>query len=512
MMQQTRCQVKFLILFLSLLGVYIFATLIHESAWASEVKSKAKKQKEESPTTETIADIDDPWLRPGKVLKWTGDLDGMIERGFIRILTPADRTHYFVDGAKERGIVVETANTLELVLNQKLGKHDKVRVICIPVSRDELLPMLVEGLGDVAIGNLTITPERQKVVDFSSPFAADIREFVVTSSKVSPIATLHDLSGREVWVRRSSSYFESLEALNNKFVKEKLKPIDIRVANENLDDGSLLEMVNAGLYPATVVDSHKLDWIWGKIFQQINISEVAVREKGEIATAFRKDSPKLQELLNNFYKSRKVGTNFGNTVVDRYMKKSTWLKNATSTQERKKFDAVVEFFREYSDKYSFDYLMMIAQGYQESRLIPDATSPVGAYGIMQLMPETATGPPLFMKSYKDPKDNIYSGIKYMRYLLDKFFDDPEIDEVNRHLFAFAAYNAGPNRVARLRKLAPEYGVDPNLWFKNVERIVASKVGREPVQYVGNIYKYYLAYRRLRDIEAKQSQSTMTQGQ
>ena len=473
--------------------------------------ANAKKQKVESLTTATVAKIDDPWLRPGKVLEWKGDLDGMIERGFIRILTPANRTHYFVDGAKERGIVAETANTLELVLNQKLSKDDKVRVICIPVSREDLLPMLLEGLGDVAIGNLTVTPERQKIVDFSSPFITDVSELVVTSPKVAPITTLYDLSGREIWVRRSSSYFESLQALNNKFATEKRKKINIKLASENLEDNSLLEMVNAGLYPATIIDSHKLEWVWGKVFQQINVSEVAIREKGEIASAFRKNSPNLKELLDGFYKSRKIGTSFGNTVIDRYMKKSTWLKSATSTQERKKFDATVDFFREYSNKYDFDYLMMIALGYQESRLIPDAKSPVGAYGIMQLMPETAAGSPLFMKSVKDPKDNIYAGIKYMRYIVDKYFADSEIDEVNRHLFAFAAYNAGPNRIARLRKLAPEYGVDPNLWFKNVERVVASKVGREPIQYVGNIYKYYLAYRRLRDIEAEQSQSTMSQG-
>ena len=497
------------ILSFGLLGVCIFARLFTTSAWASESNPEAREQKLESLASETIADIDDPWLRPGKVAEWTGDLDGMIERGFVRILTPANRTDYFVDGARERGIAAETANALEILLNKQLNKRDTVRVICIPVHRAQLLPMLMKGLGDVAIGNLTITLERQQKVDFSSPFVTDVRELLITSTKVPPIAALHDLSGREIWVRRSSSYFESLQALNNKFASEKRKPIDVRIANENLEDESLLEMVNAGLYPATVVDSHKLDWIWKKVFQQLNITDIAIRDKGEIAAAIRKDSPRLKELLAKFYRSHRVGTTFGNIMIERYFKKSQWLKGVISTQERQKFEAVVEFFREYSEKYSFDYLMMIAQGYQESRLIPDAKSPVGAYGIMQLMPETAAGHPINMKNVEHPKDNIYAGIKYMRYLVDQFFDDPAIDEVNRHLFAFAAYNAGPNRVARLRKLAPEYGVDPNQWFKNVERIIASKVGREPIQYVGNIYKYYLAYRRIREIERKQEQSLET---
>jgi membrane-bound lytic murein transglycosylase MltF len=453
---------------------------------------------------ETVADIEDPWLRRGEVEEWTGDLDGMIERGFVRILTVANRTDYFVDGARERGIVAESAQALEEMLNKQVGKRDTVRVVVIPVRRDQLLPMLTKGKGDVAVGNLTITPERQEVVDFSPPFVSDVRELVVTAPGVEPVATIEDLSGRPVWVRRSSSYHASLTALNRRFASEGRHPIDVRPADENLEDEGLLEMVQAGLYPATVVDSHKLEWVWAKVFPKLGISEVAVREKGEVAPAIRKGTPQLHALLAGFQKKYRVGTSFGNQMVNRYFRKSQWVHNAASTRERQKFAAVVDLFRKYSDEYDFDYLMMIAQGYQESGLDPEARSPVGAIGIMQVMPETAAGHPIRMKDVTSPEANIHAGIKYMRYVVDEYFDDPRIDEVNRHLFAFAAYNAGPNRIARLRKLAPEYGVDPNVWFKNVERIVASKVGREPVRYVGNIYKYYLAYRRLREIEKERA--------
>jgi membrane-bound lytic murein transglycosylase MltF len=457
---------------------------------------------------ETVADIDDPWLRPGRVAEWTGDLDGMIERGFIRVLTTATRTAYFVDGARERGIVAETADALEEMVNKRVGKGDAVRVVVVPVRRDQLIPMLLKGLGDVAIGNLTVTPERQERVDFSPPFVSDVREVVVTAPGEDPVATVEDLAGRRIWVRPSSSYHESLRALNRRFASEGRDPIDVRAADENLADEGLLEMVQAGLYPATVVDSHKLDWVWAKVFPKLGISEVAVREKGEVAAAFRKDSPRLQALLTEFCQQHRVGTAFGNTVVKRYYRQSRWIHNAASTDERRKYAAVVDLFRKYSDQYEFDHLMMIAQGYQESRLEPDARSHVGAIGIMQVMPETAAGHPIRMKNVEAPEDNIHAGVKYMRYVVDEYFDEPGIDDVNRHLFAFAAYNAGPNRIARLRKLAPEYGVDPNVWFKNVERIVASKVGREPIRYVGNIYKYYLAYRRLREIEKERaSQST-----
>ena len=464
---------------------------------------------EEAPpeTPETVAEIDDPWLRPGRVAAWTGDLDGMVERGFVRILSVANRTHFFVDGARKRGIVAESANALEGMLDKRLGSKDAVKVVVIPVRRDQLLPMLTGGYGDVAIGNLTVTPDRQEIVDFSQPFVRDVRELVVVGPGVEPIETPQDLSGLAVWVRRSSSYYASLQSLNERVVAEGHEPIELRAADENLEDEGLLEMVNAGLYKATVVDSHKLDWLWGKVFDKVTVTDVALREKGEIAAAIRKDSPQLQALLTDFYRENRVGTAFGNTIVNRYFRNSRWIHNPAATEERQRFDAVVDLFKKYSEQYDFDYLMMVAQGYQESRLDQNARSRVGAIGIMQLMPATAAGSPVFIPDVSTAEANIHAGVKYMRYLMDHYFADPEIDEVNRYLFAFAAYNAGPNRIARLRALAPEYGFDPNQWFKNVQYVVASKVSQEPVRYVGNIYKYYLAYRRLREIERERALAT-----
>jgi membrane-bound lytic murein transglycosylase MltF len=448
----------------------------------------------------SVAEIDDPWLRPIDVARWTGDLDEMMERGFVRLLSPTSRTHFFVDGARERGIAAEAANALESMINARRPRAHPVRVVVVPVQREQLLPMLTAGFGDVAMGNLTVTPERKKQVDFAPPFVSDVRELIVTAPGVEPVATRLDLAGREIWVRRSSSYHTSLQALNSELVTQGLPKVDVRYADENLEDEEILEMVQAGLYPATVVDSHKLEWVWAKVFDAVQVSDVAIREKGTIAAAMRKDSPQLAALLAEFCASYRVGTSFGNQLVSRYFRKSRWIGAATSTSERKKLDAVESTFHEYAERYGFDPLMMIAQGYQESGLEPGARSASGAVGIMQLLPTTSAAPPVSIANVDAPENNIHAGIKYMRHLVDVYFDDPELDEVNRHLFALAAYNAGPSRVSRLRKLAPEYGLDPNKWFKNVEHVVARKVGREPVRYVGNIYKYYLAYRRLRDLE------------
>lgn len=134
---------------------------------------------------------------------------------------------------------------------------------------------------------------------------------------------------------------------------------------------------------------------------------------------------------------------------------------------------------------------MMAQGYQESRLDQQAKSPVGAIGVMQLMP--ATGQDMKVGDIKQTDPNIEAGVKYMRFMMDQYFKDEPMDRLNKGLFAFASYNAGAGRIRSLRREAAKKGLDPNVWFNNVERVVAAKIGRETVTYVSNIYKYYVAY-------------------
>jgi len=134
---------------------------------------------------------------------------------------------------------------------------------------------------------------------------------------------------------------------------------------------------------------------------------------------------------------------------------------------------------------------MMAQGYQESQLNQKARSPRGAIGVMQVMP--ATGKKLGVGDIRQIEPNIHAGVKYMRVMMDQFFAEEAMDSLNKGLFTFASYNAGPGRIAQLRKLAAKRALDPNIWFNNVEVIAFERIGRETVQYVSNIYKYYLAY-------------------
>jgi membrane-bound lytic murein transglycosylase MltF len=427
---------------------------------------------------------------------WTGDLDGMIERRFIRALVVQSRTLYFYDQGQARGIAYEALSEFERTLNKSygFGPAEYVHVVFVPVSRDRLLPDLVEGLGDIAVANLTITPERRQLVDFSIPTGEGVKEIVVSGPSSPVIETVSDLAGKEIHVRRSSSYYGSLQRLNLELRREGLPAITIREADENLEDEDILEMVNAGIIPLTIIDSHKAT-LWSEVFDDITVlPEVAISADNAIGWAFRKNSPKFAEAINAFIKPNRQGTLFGNTLLRRYYQNSAWIHDVTSDQEMEKYRSVVGLFQKYAEEYDFDWLMITAQAYQESRLDPGARSAVGAVGIMQVMPSTAEADPISVKGVEGLEANIHAGVKILRYYSDQYFDEPELDDLNRMLFSFAAYNAGPNRINRLRRRAAEQGLDPNVWFRNVELLVAKSVGREPVTYVSNVFKYYLAYK------------------
>lgn len=426
---------------------------------------------------------------------WTGDLDGMRQRGYIRALVPFSRTSYFIDRGRQRGLAYEGLKEFEKTLNAgRKPRGPGVQILFIPVRRDELLGALAEGRGDIAVGNLTITPERLRQVDFSDPIVSGVSEVVVTGPESAAVQGAEGLSGREVVVRPTSSYDESLRSLNRKLASAGKAPATIVAADENLEDEDLLEMVNAGLIPATVVDSHIAEF-WRKVFPDIRVNASAiVRTGGSVAWAFRKNSPQLAAAMNAFVRDHRKGTTFGNILFNRYLKDTKYVRASLSPDQIDKFNKTAGLIRKYADQYQFDWLLVAAQAYQESRLDQSLRNPSGAVGVMQIKPTTAADAPIGIEHVEQLENNIHAGVKYLRYLRDRYFEDAAIDPLNRQLFAFAAYNAGPARVAALRKKAAAMKLDPNRWFKNVEVVAARDIGRETVDYVGNILKYYVAYR------------------
>ena len=425
-----------------------------------------------------------------------GDLDAMLERGEIRVLTTFTLGSYFIDRGQQRGTVFEMSQILEKYARDKLGKKARIlKVTIIPVRRDQLIPFLIAGHGDVAFANLTVTPERSKVIDFSTPFTRKGRELLVTGPGAPEIVDVADLAGKEIIVPRASSYYESIIGLNEQFVEDGLVPINITASDPRLEAEDILEMMNAGLLPITVVDEHRLN-VWSKVFKNLVVHEdINFRKNAAIALAMRQESPKLKELLDGFVHENRVGTLITNILIKKYGKNVGWVRPALKREPFRRFEQLAGLFRTYGARYDFDWLLLASFAFQESGFDQTARSHVGAIGVMQVMPATAADRSVGISDIEDLENNIHAGTKYLYVLRSHYFSDEAMDPTERMLFTMAGYNAGPNRINRLRRVAAARGLDPNVWFNNVELVVAAQVGREPVGYVGNIYRYYIAYKR-----------------
>ncbi len=421
------------------------------------------------------------------------DFDAMVKRRAIRVAVTFNRTHYFIDEGQERGLTYESLKLFENELNAELKTGNlKVHVVIVPMPRDQLYPALAGGKVDMVAAMVTVRPEAEKLVAFSEPTRTNVNEVVVTGPGAPPIATVDDLAGQEVFVRKGSIYEESLITLNGQLKARGKAPAVFVEAPDVLEDDDVLEMVNAGLAPITIVDDYLAEF-WSKVFTSLKVhKDITVRSGGSLAIAFRKENPKLREVVNTWIRKHGKGDGFRNTIERRYLDSVKYAKNAAADTERQKFAAVVDLFKKYGAQYNIDYLLMAAQGYQESTLDQSVKSPVGAIGVMQVMPPT--GKELNVGDITEFEPNIHAGVKYMRFMMDQYYKDEPMDNLNKALMTFASYNAGPGRMRQLRRETEKRGLDPNVWFGNVERIASERIGRETVTYVSNIFKYYVAYR------------------
>jgi membrane-bound lytic murein transglycosylase MltF len=332
----------------------------------------------------------------------------------------------------------------------------------------------------------------------------NVAEIVVTGPGAPSIGAVQDLAGREVYIRKSSSFHETVETLNASLARAGKATVKIRLAPENLETEDILEMVNAGLVKVTIADDY-IAAFWKQIYTRITPRpDLAIRTGAAIAWMIRQDSPQLRAELNAGLARYPESSWQRTELLARYLKSTRWAKAATASVERPKFERTVELFRKYGNRYDIDYLVLMAQSYQESELNQNARSAAGAVGIMQVMPQT--GRDMAVGDIRQIEPNIHAGVKFLRAMMNEYYANEPMDQLNRSLFTFAAYNAGPGRVAGLRRLAAQRGLDPNVWFNHVELVAAEQIGRETVTYVSNIYKYYLAYQMLAEERAERERS------
>jgi len=399
--------------------------------------------------------------------KRTGDLPEMLEHHQIRVLVVPSRSTYFLDHkGQPRGLDYELLKGWEKILNRDRKKGSPpISLVFIPVTLEELGDALLEGRGDIA-GVTLVTPSRANEFAYATPIFENIQEVVVTRQGGPVISRIEDLAGLEVQAMSGSSQLESLDALNERFKKQGLEPMKVVAAEPYVADENLLEMIHGGVISAAVVPD-AFAKLWSMIFKNLIVHDnIPVTSGMKAAWAVRKDNPKLLAKLNEAIASvLKKNKRAFERDFNQYFKTTRWIENPFV--KGSKYELSNHFQREAA-AFGMDWLQLMAQGFQESSLNPKAKSPYGAVGIMQVLPSTAEW--LGVMNYNEIEGNIHVGAKYMARLIKRYAKVSEISKDNRFFFALAAYNAGPGRVRKYRKRAPQLGYDPYQWFGNVERV------------------------------------------
>ncbi len=437
---------------------------------------------------------------------WKGDLNEIVQRRVLRVLVPYRRPEFFFVDGQPVGILQEAFQELEQVLNAKYKTATANRIVVAPLPTpiDSLRERMTEGYGDIAAFGISITEKNKEIADFTIPTMTGLKIIVVTGPGAPELKHIEDLSGKEVWVNPQTRLRDDISALNIRLTAQRKAPVTVREVDPLLEPGDVMEMVNAGTYPISLIQNQQAEF-WGQVFGHVKVRpDLVVCEDVELGWAIQKNTPQLKAFLDGFITTHGVGTAFGNTLMRRYFLSAKYVTNATEDSELKKLRATEPVFREYAAKYDLDYLMMAAMGYQESRLDQNVKSPVGAVGIMQVMPATAASSPVSVANIHVAANNIRAGIRLIHFLIEDHFNEPGLDRMNRTLFALAAYNAGPEKIRRCRELAQSMNYNPNIWFGNVEVAAAKIIGTETPQYVANIYKYYVAYELAHEIRQRRT--------
>lgn len=431
--------------------------------------------------------------------QYPGLLDTILNRRRLRVLVPYSRTTYYIDGVERKGIAYEAMQHFETYLNRQLGlatQPPHIQVVFIPTTRDQLIPALQAGYGDLIAESLTITPLRQEEVRFTAPILEGAREVLVSGPTSSSIDSLPDLAGKTLHLRRSSSFYEHILELNDIFQATGRDTIRVVPIDAHLEDEDVLELVDVGLIPLTIMEENKALY-WSQLMDSVIVrTDIAIDEDGQVAWAVQLGSTQLKDLLDTFILENRKGTLLGNIIFNRYLDNEQRLHDLLGRKEVDRFYELQDYFIRYGEQYELPWMMLAALAYQESRFDQSMVSGAGAVGIMQVLPSTARDPIINIPGIQDEEANIEAGTKFLRFVIDQYFVSPEIDSLNAGLFGLAAYNAGPHRIQRLRRMAEAQGLNPNIWFNHVELMAAQEIGRETVQYVSNIYKYYTSYRYL----------------
>lgn len=434
------------------------------------------------------------------------DLAEIKKDGKLKVLIAYSGTSYFLYRGKPMGYEYE--------LLQRLAKHLNLELeIKISSDLDMLLTNLAKGKADLIAYGLAITDERKKVASFTDYLylteqvlvqkkPKHWRKMTLDNINKSIIQNPLELIGDTVSVRKNTSYFERLTNLS----KEMGGEIVIDTLKGNLSTAEIIKMVVDNKIKYTIADKN-LASINASYFPILD-TNVPVSFSQRIAWAVRPNSPELLNATNSWIKQYRKNPEY-NIIYNKYFKNKRRFKKrvksdfySVNTNEISQYDNLI---KTNAELINWDWRLIAAIIYQESRFKNEASSWSGAKGLMQMMPGTAKD--MGVKDRLNSEENIKGGVRYLKQLYDAYSDIT--DREQRIKFTLASYNCGYFHVKDAQKLARLNGLKSTIWDDNVNEMILALTypqnynkkeikygyvnGQEPFNYVNEIFNRYEHY-------------------
>ena len=434
-----------------------------------------------------------------------GDLDTLVERRYFKVLTNKNSLNYFLHKGKARGLQYEMLKVFQNYLNKKYDlEHGKIKIQfeVIPVSKKELIPKLLEGKGDIIASGMIPEFNDSDGVEFSNPYKK-VHKVLVVRKGVEPDELFDTEVIRPGKPSEEASFkmpfFDKIKERVEKTVVEHLIPLKVDGKVDEESEELIMEMVSRGKYKAALIRSDFAE-LGVRAFDNLEVvDDLDVKEYG-ISWAVRSEDKILLQAINDFTPQIKQGSLLGNILARKYFEELNLIKKEGFILGRHEISKYDKYIKKYSDQYGLDWRLMAALCFQESRFKQDIKNEWGAIGLFQVKQMTADEPYVNISEIEGPENfenNIHAGIKYLHWIKKRYFDEYEgMSEKNKVRMAIASYNAGPARVRKAIALTKKMGLDHTDWFRNVELALIKMRRTEPVQYVSEINKRYVAYQLL----------------
>ena len=422
------------------------------------------------------------------------DLPEMLKRRTIRVLTTYSPSTYFIYEGRSYGFEYSLLKDYEKFINRRSPRRRIPTVVeFIPVPEKLLIPCLEMGIGDIVAAGMRRLPEHLHTVAYTIPYLRGVSEVLITHRRAPAVNSIEALSGRTIHIQPGWQNSKTLRRIDARLLVQGRQPLQRTISSGLLTSEDMLYLVNAGVIDLSIVESH-IARLWSSAHPDIVILEFPeISAHTPISWAVRKNNPEFKASLDKFLRSRRSGSRFGNIYYRQYFKQTRWISNPLTPTDHAKFSRYVPLFRKYGSQYGFDWMLLAAVAYQESQMENFRRSHSGAIGLMQVMPTTAGDANVNIDNIRDPEQNVHAGTKYLALLRDVYFPAQNFAPEERIRFILASYNAGPNMIARCRRLAARMGRDPAKWFGHTELAARRLIGNETVRYVSNVIKYYMAY-------------------